>query len=666
MKKQKHRPVRKARPTPAPAARAPAATVTPASAPAAVPRPAAGAEVDAAFQAAFAAHREGRLDAAEAGYRAVLDAVAGHPHALNNLAILLKATRRHAESEALYRQGIAAEPEATHLRSNLGCLYAERGRDAEAADTLRRALALRPDYPDALFNLGNVLRALGRRDEAMAAYARALLIRPDMAEALANKGDLHKERAELGTAIELFMAALKRRPDLAAPYNNLGEALKEQGRLDEAVIVLQKGVEQHPTEVPMHSNLLFALNYMPNLPPDLIARTHRHWGERHADPLLSTVPAAVPQDPDPDRRLRVGYLSPDFCTHSCAYFSEPLIRAHDRNAVEVFCYHSSRRRDVTTRRFQELADHWRDVAGMEDAAVAALIARDRIDILVDLAGHTCDGRLLVLARRPAPVQATWLGYPNSTGMRAVDFRLTDAVADPPGAHDRWYTERLVRLPQGFLAFQPVIAAEALETPPSAAAGHVTFGSFNNTSKVTPEVVRVWAAVLDRVPGSRLLLKSRQLGDGFTRERLAARFAAHGVGPDRLELLARIDPVANHLRAYDRIDIGLDPFPYNGTTTTCEALWMGVPVVTLAGVGHVARVGASLLTQCGLPELIATDEAGYVETAAALAGDPARLAGLRRGMRARLAASPLTDYTGFARRMEAAYRAMWRDRLGRGT
>lgn len=658
MKKHQHRPVRKARPAPPRSAPAPAPAAqgtAPASpAPSAVP-------ADTVFQAAFAAHREGRPEAAEAGYRAVLAADARHPHALNNLAILLKSTGRHGEAETLYRRGIAAAPEDAHLHSNLGCLHADLHRNGEAAGALRRALALRPDYPDALFNLGNALRATGDRAGAMAAYARALALRPAMAEALANKGDLHKEQAELGTAIELSMAALKLRPDLAAPYNNLGEALKEQGRLDEAVAVFQKGLERHPKEAAMHSNLLFALNYMPNVPPDLAARVHRHWGERHADPLLPAAPRRI-ADPDPDRRLRVGYLSPDFCTHSCAYFSEPLIRAHDRNAVEVFCYHSSRRQDATTRRFQELADHWRALAGVGDDEAAALIARDGIDILVDLAGHTGDGRLLVLARRPAAIQGTWLGYPNSTGMRAVDFRLTDAIADPPGAHDRWYTERLVRLPRGFLAFQPVIAADALETPPSAAAGHVTFGSFNNTSKVTGEVVRVWAAILHRVPGSRLLLKSRQLGDRFTRDRLAAQFAAHGIGPDRLELLARIDPVANHLRAYDRIDVGLDPFPYNGTTTTCEALWMGVPVVTLAGTGHVARVGASLLTYCGLPELVAADEAGYVETAAALARDPQRLASLRRGMRARLAVSPLTDYAGFARQMEAAYRALWRDRL----
>lgn len=613
----------------------------------------------------MAAHRNGRLAEAEAGYREVLERDPDHPHVSNNLAILLKVTRRFAEAEGHYRQAMARSPEDANVPSNLASLLVEMERNGDAIAVLHRALALQPGHSGALFNLGNCLRAANDRAGAMRCYEHALRLKPEMAEALANKGDLHRDMADLTAAIDSFMAALRLRPDLAAPYNNLGETLKEQGRLEDAIAVFHKGLEAHPKEALMHSNLLFALNYTPAVPPDVTSRVHRHWGERHAAPLLP-ADRRFANDRAPDRRLRVGYVSPDFCTHSCAYFSESLIREHDRAQVELFLYPSSRRRDAVTERFQAMADHWRPLPGLTDDEAATLIARDRIDILVDLSGHTCDSRLLVFARKPAPIQVSWLGYPNTTGMAAMDYRLTDAVADPEGAHDRWYTESLVRLPSGFLTFKPVVEAAPETEIPAQRNGHVTFGSFNNTSKVTPEVVRVWAEILKRVPGSRLLLKSRQLGDTATRDRYAALFAARGIGADRFDLLPRLEPVTNHLRAYDRIDIGLDPFPYNGTTTTCEALWMGVPVVSLAGVGHVARVGASILTQCGLSDLVAQDEESYIATAAALAQDRDRLSELRRTMRTRLEASPLTDYAGHARAVEAAYRRMWRDWLARTT
>jgi predicted O-linked N-acetylglucosamine transferase (SPINDLY family) len=619
----------------------------------------------ALFQRALGAHNARRLDEAEALYREALGHAPWHPHALNNLGILLKSLARFAEAEACYRQAIAVSSDEAHVYSNFGCLFAEQHRDSQAIAVLKRALALRPDYPDALFNLGNCLRNVSDRKGAMAAYLRALLVRPDMAEAHANKGDLHREAADLAAAVDEFVAAIKLNPGLSPPYNNLGEALKEQGRLDEAVSVFREGLEKHPKEALMHSNLLLILNYMPAVPPDLVGRVHAFWGQQHAEPLRPGT-RVFAQSRDPDRRLRVGYVSPDFCTHSCSFFSEPLIREHDRNAVELFLYPTSRRQDPATARFKALADHWRPLAGVSDDAATALILEDRIDILVDLAGHTCDTRLLVFARTPAPVQVSWLGYPNTTGMAAMNYRLTDAVADPPGAHDAWYTETLERLPTGFLTFRPVIAAPVQERPPSATAGHITFGSFNNTSKVTPEVVRVWAAIMRQVDGSRMIVKSKQLGDAPTRQRYIRLFAEAGIEAGRIDLLPRLEPVENHLRAYDRVDIALDPFPYNGTTTTCEALWMGVPVVTWAGVGHVARVGASILTHCGLSELVADSEAGYIATAVGLARDPPRLAHLRGTMRQRLEGAPLSDHKAFARAVESSYRRMWRDWLaGKG-
>ena len=623
---------------------------------------AAGTAAVQRFAAALEHHRAGRHDAAEAGYRAILRDDPGHAHANNNLAILLRGTGRWEEAVACYRRAVAALPDDAPIRSNLSCALADIGRPAEALAMVRVALSLCPDYADAWFNAGNLLKTERQPDRAITAYRRAVRLKPGMGGAHSNMGDVYRDLGESSRAVDCYHAAIQAQPDLPQPVVNLGEALKEQGRITEAIAVFQSGIERHPDLALLHSNLLFALHYTPWVPPEVIARAHTHWNERHARPLMPRN-RQFSNDRTPGRRLRVGYVSPDFRAHACAHFIEPLLREHDRATVEVFCYATSDHHDAITERMRSLADGWRSLTNLDDAVAAALVERDRIDILVDLAGHTAHSRPLLFARKPAPVQVAWLGYPDTTGMPAIDHRLTDAVADPPGLTDAWHAERLVRLPNGFLAFQPLRFVTAREEPPALANGFVTFGSFNNAAKVTPEVVRVWSAILARVPTARLILKSRAFGDPPTRARCLQRFAGNGVEPGRVDLLPPMDVIDHHLRAYDRIDIGLDPFPYNGTTTTCEALWMGVPVVTLAGRHHVARVGASLLSQCGLAEFIATDEAGYVETAAALAADTGRLAALRRGMRERMERSALNDHRGFATAVEEAYRDMWRSWLG---
>ena len=652
MKKSSRKPAPKAKRPPVPAARSTAKAGA-----GSVPTPGTGQ-----FAIALGHHQAGRIAEAEAGYRAMLALEPDHPHANNNLAMILRARGEHGEALGRYRLAGERAPADPHVPSHFGGLLREMGRAAEAQAALRRAIELKPAYAEAHFNLGNALRLGDDTEGAYAAYSEALRIKPDMAAALSNMGDLLKAKAELSQAVKFFMAALRVQPGMAEPLNNLGETLKEQGRITEAVTVFQKGLEQHPTHTVMHSNLLLALNYTADVPPEMVYRVHRHWAERHADPVMPAGHHHA-NDRSPDRKLRIGYVSPDFCAHSVSFFAEPVIREHDRTAFEVVCYPCSRRADAVTARLQGLADRWVPIAGLSDEQAAARIATDGIDILVDLAGHTAENRLTLFARKPAPVQVTWLGYPNTTGMRAIDHRLTDAVADPAGPADQLSAERLVRLPHGFHCYQPPVDVAPQPRPPVLNNGFVTFGSFNNTSKVTAEVVRVWAGILKCVPNARLLLKSRQMGDEETRARYHNSFAAQGIAPERVELLARIPAADGHLRAYDRIDIALDPFPYTGTTTTCEALWMGVPVLTLAGRTHVARVGASLLTNIGLTELIAGDEAEYVAKAVALAGDLERLVELRAGMRSRLEASPLTDYAGFTRAMERAFRAMWRQWVG---
>jgi predicted O-linked N-acetylglucosamine transferase (SPINDLY family) len=354
----------------------------------------------------------------------------------------------------------------------------------------------------------------------------------------------------------------------------------------------------------------------------------------------------MPPDTRPYDRdmLRIGYLSADFRRHSVAYFFEPLLTHLDRSRFECVCYAAMENPDAVTERLEAASDQWRWVAGMDDTQLAAQIREDGIDIVVDLSGHTAGNRLLALQRRPARIQATWLGYPNTTGMSSVDYRIIDDITDPPDTVV-FSTEKLAPVEDGFLCYQPPSDAPEVAPLPALSHGRVTFGSFNNLRKVTPAVIALWARVLAGVDGSRLLLKARSLGDAPT--------AQHYRDMERVELRGPVAEPAGHLDSYRDVDIALDPFPYNGTATTCEALLMGVPVVTLCGNRHAGRVGASLLTQVGLTELIAEDVDGYIETAVALATDRERLAGLRAGLRARMAASPLCDRAGFARHMEAA-------------
>jgi predicted O-linked N-acetylglucosamine transferase (SPINDLY family) len=610
------------------------------------------------FAAALDQHRAGNLTQAESLYRAALAEQPDHPFANNNLAILLRAQRRWEEAVTCYRRALANNPEDAQVYNNLTCVLSDMGQEAQAAKVGMLAVSLRPDYAEAWFNLGNIFRALGDGNAARRAYHRAIRLKPDMGESYSNLGDVHKSATELTQAAECYRTALRLQPNLPQPYVNLGEVLKEQGRVTEAITLLQQGLERHPHLSVLHSNLLFALHYSPHVPPEVIFRAHRQWGERHAAPLAPAVQPSFTNDRSPDRRLRVGYVSPDFCGHAVSCFLEPLLRGHDRSAVEIFCYPISRRSDETTTRFQSITGHWVPLTGLTDEEAAARIRADAIDILVDVAGHTCDCRPLIFARQAAPVQVSWLGYPDGTGMAAMDYRLTDAIADPPGVTDRWHVEKLVRLENGFLCFRPARNTDVSPDLPARRNGHVTFGSFNNNAKITAEVIAVWAALLQRVPDARLVLKSRAFGDAETYARYSSLFAAQGVAPDRIDLRQHDQDQGDHLRAYDWIDIALDPFPYNGTTTSCEALWMGVPVVTLQGGHHVARVTASILHRCGLDDLVATSLPTYIEIAARLAAETDRLAALRRNLRARMQASTLCDRDGFAAQVERAYRQMW--------
>ncbi len=452
-----------------------------------------------------------------------------------------------------------------------------------------------------------------------------------------------------------FERGLALAPEQAEAHNNLGKAYQELGRMAEAVAHYRQALTLRPAYAEAHSNLLMTLAYLPDCSSRDLFAEHQVYGRRQARRVLPHANPRVPERP-----LRVGYVSGDFRHHVVGFFMEPVLAAHDRGRVRVFCYSDTLRPDAVTARLKTLADDWRETGGSGDETVAARIQADGIDILVDLAGHSAFNRLPVFARKPAPVQVSWLGYPGSTGLEAVDYRLVDPVSDPEGAADRWASEARVRLRDGFLCYRPPQGSEEIPQGPAPmdANGYPTFGSFNNLNKLTPPVAALWAALLHRVPKARLVLKGRQLADAAVARAVRATFAGHGVTGDRLDLLGWTAGSQAHLATYRRVDIALDPFPYNGTATTCEALWMGVPVVTMEGDRHAARMGASLLARVALEVLVAADAGTYLEIAASLAADPQRVAWLRADLRRRMAASPLCNAPDLARRIEAAYRIMW--------
>jgi protein O-GlcNAc transferase len=401
-----------------------------------------------------------------------------------------------------------------------------------------------------------------------------------------------------------------------------------------------------------------SLNYYPPYSSQAIAEEHFLWDQRHAQPLTNRI-KTLSIDDSPNRRLRIGYLSPDFREHVVAFFASPILASHDHTDFEIFCYANVAHPDSITARFQKMADHWRNIDGISDERTAEMIREDRIDILVDLAGHSGDHRLLVLARKPAPIQATYVGYPATTGLKTVDYRITDAVADPPGMTESLHSEQLARLPRCNWCYEPLPEVMAAVTdPPNPEPHPIVFACFTNPAKVNQETINLWGQILQQVPGSSLVLKAGSLGSDSVRQRFAEMMTRAGMAADRFQLIRSMG-LTEHLKHFNKIDIFLDTFPYNGTTTTCETLWMGVPVVTLAGKSHVSRVSASLLTAVGLPELIADAPDQYVKIAVDLAHDLPRLTHIRSTLRQNMKNSPLCDGPGMARAMEELYREMWK-------
>ncbi len=573
--------------------------------------------------AAAAEHyKAGRMDQALATARKVLGRNPTQPQA-NQIAATVLA-RKNMIDQALYHAERAARgaPDDAMIRASLGQILIAAGRFEDSLEALDKAVELDESLASTHIARGTALQQLHRYEESIAALGRGLELDEDALDG----------------------------------WVNLATAQLELARADQAVETLREAVRRAPDNPAVWTLLCNALNYPSGVAAQEVYAAHVRYGAIVEKGLRDRA-VEFPNTRDPDRVLRVGYVSRDMRMHSCAFFLLSILRGHDESRVQSYCYSHSRHVDAMTDQIREAATVFRDCSTMGDGELRKRIAGDRIDILVELAGHSAMHKLAMLARKPAPIQATYLGYPHTTGLKNIDYRIVDGRTDPEDAPAH-ATEELARLPKCFICYTPPGDAPEPEALPSAGGEPFTFGSFNEAKKISHEVVGLWSRVLERVPGSRLLLKAGSFEDQAVRAGVLERFAAEGIDADRIEIVARTPTQAEHLAYYSKVDLALDTYPYHGTTTTCEAMWMGVPTVSLRGDRHAARVGASLLDVVGLGELVADTHEQFIEIAARLAGDGDRLSGIRAGLRERMRTSALCDSDGFTRDLESVYRQWW--------
>jgi predicted O-linked N-acetylglucosamine transferase (SPINDLY family) len=598
----------------------------------------------------------GELDASAECYRQALTLDPQCFDALYNWGNTLEREGRFREATECWEKTLALRPDHVQARTNLANQYRLAGRLEEAAAHLETARAQDPRSMPVVLNLGNVFMAQSRYEEALQCFDQCVAMRPEFAIAHNNRGNVLRTLNRIPEAIEAFRRALDLEPGRAEFWVNLGMAIQCQGKLAEALEALRKALALNPDYAPAHGSVLFTLHYDPNLDDQSLLDEHKRWAGRHTRALPRVLKRSGARG-DPDKRLRIGYVSPDFRQHPVAFFTAPVFAAHDRTGFEVALYATQARADGWTERVRAGADQFVEAFALSDGELAERIACDQIDVLVDLSGHTAGNRLLVFARRPAPVQLSWLGYFNTTGMEAMDYLVVDSIVAPPD-EPAPFVEKPLRLAGCYLSYAGPDYAPPVSAPPSLQKGFTTYGCFNTLSKITPEVIALWAAILQSSPRSRLILKNAILDDALSRQLYQESFRSHGIGPERVRLEGS-SPHAELLATYSQVDVALDPFPYNGGTTTCEALWMGVPVVSLAGDRFVSRVGETILEHAGCGDWVTRTPDKYVEKALDLGANGARLARMRALLREQVRRSTLGDTARFTRSWEDALRTVWR-------
>jgi len=597
---------------------------------------------------------------------------------------------KYSEAHALYQKICKTDKRDADAWHALGVISGFLGNKEQAINSLYQAIQLNPKRALSHYNLGVIYRDAGQLDESIVAFHAAVKLKPDYKEACEclaqeygnakqydksietiyklieldpeNSGYKHnlafmfQVKGMLDEAIKSYRDALTATPNSTLSLDSLGSALGKSGQFHEAIETYRQSLTIDPSNARGHSNLLLTLNYIDNLTPLQVFEEHKSWGEQHSNKTIQPLKV----DYSKDRSLRIGYISSDFREHSVAYFIEPLLDSHDKKNFEIFCYSSViQGGDETTKRIKSLATHWRDISKQMIAETINQIRKDRIDILIDLSGHTGHNHLKVFTAKPAPIQVTWLGYPNTTGLQTIDYRIVDNITDPEG-YDAYCTEELIRIPGCFICYKPPEISPDIDVLPFEKNNYITFGSFNNLSKIGSHVVKVWSRLLLKIPNAHLIIKNHSLTNESSKIKYRQYFEEQGIESERLELIGHIETRNEHLDLYNRIDIALDVYPYNGTTTTCEALWMGVPVICKRGDRHAARVSASLLNNIYLEELIATDDEDYISIACKLASDTIYLSKLRSFMRQRMLDSTLCNTQSFTHKIENIFRKIWRE------
>lgn len=598
-----------------------------------------------------------RLDEAIASFRQALALQPGLVEAHNNLGTALREKGNRDEAIACFHAALQLDPRSAEAYNNLGVSLTEAGQLQDALNSLRKALELRPHYAHAFVNLGTTLLELGKVELAATSFDRAQVLSPQLHSAYFGLGEALRQLGEYENAKKNFEHALALKPRYAEAHTSIGATLVGMGQLEEGLAQYRTALEIQPRFIDALGGMLFAQNYLGGLAPEQMFADAQRYGELVSDSIspytswLSTT--------DAQRKLRIGIVSGDLKSHPVGYFVEGVVgavQAHHSDSVELLAYHTDKAEDALTMRIKPRFVQWQSTIGLNNEQLAKRIHEDRVDILIDLSGHTGNNRLPAFAWKPAPVQVSWLGYFATTGIPAIDYLIADPHTLTPD-QEQYFTESIWRLPETRLCFTAPEEKVALAPLPALTNGHITFGCFNNLSKINDQVVALWSRVLQQVPGSRLMLKAKPIADPVVRDSLIQRFSRHGVGVERL-ILEGTSPRQQYLETYHRVDIGLDPFPYTGGTTTAESLWMGVPVLTLAGDSFLARQGVGLLTNAGLPDWIATDADDYLAKAIAQAQDLPRLAALRASLRDQVLASPVFDAPRFAGHFVQALRGMW--------
>jgi protein O-GlcNAc transferase len=641
-----------------------------------------------AFQLGVLALRSGRLEEALETLTRATELAPDNAACHANLGEAQRRSRQHSAAIDSFLKAIALNPDLAAPYFNLALVLQERGAIDGALAALHRAAELEPNLADIQTRLASAQAVVGQRgaltidlpgsdpndvlsattlvalalplalkgrlQDAVTLLRRAVELHPRLAAAHCNLGVIHGARGEIYEAAASYRKALEIEPDQAATHYGLGNALLRGGLIEEAISSFRRAIALRPDSAPHHSDLLFVLHFHPQYDSRAILAEARAWDRAHARPL-DAQRAVVTSERAPDRRLRIGYVSPNFRQHCQAFFMVPLLEHHDHQHFEIFCYSDVARPDEWTERLLGHADRAINTCGVSDADVADRVRDDGIDILVDLTMHMAQNRLLVFARKPAKIQVCWLAYPGTTGIAAIDYRVTDPYLDPPEAETDAYAEKSIRLPDTFWCYAPLTDEDPVSPLPARQHGHIRFGCLNNFLKVNEAAIALWARVMREVDSSTLTLLA-PLGDA--RKRMIEFFEAHGIDRGRVDFV-EYQPRLLYLATYRSIDLCLDTFPYNGHTTSIDAFWMGVPVVTLVGSTVVGRAGLSQAMNLGLPELVARTADEYVRIALELSSDLDRLSALRAGLRTRIKMSPLMDAPRFARSLETAYRTIWR-------